>query len=128
MIRYDWKKMVKATKGSSKGILAIIHILTYSMPPRNYYDPVYKYWGKDWAGMSFLINPQTIFEKRPEFSDKEWAEYIGVASYRNINSYYKSKKTTLDLNHIPMGEDIIKQNRLLKIENDTVHFRFEEII
>ena len=119
--------MVKATKGSSKGILAIIHILTYSMPPRNYYDPVYKYWGKNWAGMSFLINPQTIFEKRPEFSDKEWAEYIGVASYRNINSYYKSKKTTIDLNHLPMGEDIIKQNRLLKLENDTVHFRFEEI-
>ena len=127
MIRFNWKTILKATKGKSGDVLLVVHILTYGIRPRNYRDPLYKYYGKDWSGFSFLINPEAIFEKRPQYTDKEWAEYVGVASYRNLNLYLEAGITTLDLNHLPMDEDIIKQNRLLKIEDNKIHFRFEEV-
>ena len=73
-----------------------------------------------------MITPEAIFEKSPQFSDREWAEYIAVASYRNLNSYYENRKTTLDLLHNPVPEVIINNNRLLKIENGVIHFRFEK--
>jgi len=94
MVRYNWKKILKVTEGSIVDILLIVHTLTYNLTPKNYRDPLYKYWNKDWSGNSFLITPEAIFEKRPQFSDREWAEYIAVASYRNLNSYYENRKTT----------------------------------
>ena len=126
MVRYDWKKILKVTKGSIVDILLVVHTLTYNLTPKNYRDPLYKYWNKDWSGNSFLITPEAIFEKRPQFSDREWAEYIAVASYRNLNSYNENRKTTLDLLHNPVPEIIIKNNRLLKIEDGVIHFRFEK--
>jgi len=54
MVRYNWKKILKVTKGSIVDILLIVHTLTYSLTPKNYRDPLYKYWNKDWSGNSFL--------------------------------------------------------------------------
>ena len=42
------------------------------------------------------------------YSDKEVAEYAGVASFRNYHNYVNSKDTTLDLLECPISEDIIK--------------------
>ena len=39
----------------------------------------------------------------------------------------KNKDTTLDLFHFHGKEDIIEKNRLLWIEDDRIHFKFEEI-
>jgi len=39
----------------------------------------------------------------------------------------KNKDTTLDLLHFTGDEDSIKNNRLLRVENDRIHFLFEEI-
>jgi hypothetical protein len=60
------------------------------------------------------------------YSDKEVAEYAGVASFRNYHNYVNSKDTTLDLLECPISEDIIKANRLLKIKEGRIHFMFEE--
>jgi hypothetical protein len=47
--------------------------------------------------------------------------------YVIISSIKKNKDTTLDLLHFTGDEDSIKNNRLLRIENDRIHFLFEEI-
>jgi hypothetical protein len=127
VIRFNWKKILEATKGKENEILLIVHSLTYNLTPKNYRDPLYKYFGKDWSGFSFLVNPEAVFINRPQFSDREWVEYVAVASYRNLNAYYDSRKTTIDLLHLPVSEDAINNNRLLKIEDNKVHFRFEEV-
>ena len=43
------------------------------------------------------------------------------------DKYQKNKDTTLDLLHFTGDEDSIKNNRLLRVENDRIHFLFEEI-
>jgi len=79
MILYNWKKILKETNGSTKDIMVILDILTYRIPPSNYYDPKFKFWTKKWGGHSYLLNPKALFIQRRFFSDKEIVEYAGVA-------------------------------------------------
>ena len=127
MILYNWKKIKKESNGSVKDILTILHILTYKLPPVNRHDRIYKFWQKSFHGHSFLVNPEPLFIQRRRYSDSEIAQYAGIASLRNYYEYQKTKDTTLDLFHFTGNEDIIESNRLLWIEEDGIHFKFEEI-
>jgi hypothetical protein len=127
MLFYNWKKIKKESNGSVKDILTILHILTYKLPPVNRHDRIYKFWQKSFHGHSFLVNPEPLFIQRRRYSDSEIAQYAGIASLRNYYEYQKTKDTTLDLFHFTGNEDIIESNRLLWIEEDGIHFKFEEI-
>ena len=127
MLFYNWEKILRESKGSVKDILTILHILTYKLPPVNRYDRKFKFWTKSFHGNSFLVNPKPIFIQRRRYSDSELVQYAGIASLRNYFEYQKNKDTTLDLLHFNGNEDSIKNNRLLRIENDRIHFLFEEI-
>ena len=127
MLFYNWKKIKKESNGSVKDILTILHILTYKLPPVNRHDRIYKFWQKSFHGHSFLVNPEPLFIQRRRYSDSEIAQYAGIASLRNYYEYQKTKDTTLDRFHFTGNEDIIESNRLLWIEGDSIHFKFEEI-
>ena len=127
MLLYNWKKIKKESNGNVKDILTILHILTYKLPPVNRHDRIYKFWQKSFHGHSFLVNPEPLFIQRRRYSDSEIAQYAGIASLRNYYEYQKTKDTTLDLFHFTGNEDIIESNRLLWIEEDSIHFKFEEI-
>ena len=127
MLLYNWKKIQKESNGNVKDILTILHILTYKLPPVNRHDRIYKFWQKSFHGHSFLVNPEPLFIQRRRYSDSEIAQYAGIASLRNYYEYQKTKDTTLDLFHFTGNEDIIESNRLLWIEGDSIHFKFEEI-
>ena len=127
MLLYNWKKIKKESNGNVKDILTILHILTYKLPPDNRHDRIYKFWQKSFHGHSFLVNPEPLFIQRRRYSDSEIAQYAGIASLRNYYEYQNTKDTTLDLFHFTGNEDIIESNRLLWIEEDSIHFKFEEI-
>ena len=127
MLFYNWEKILRESKGSVKDIMTILNILTYKLPPVNRYDRKFKFWTKSFHGNSFLVNPKPIFIQRRRYSDSELVQYAGIASLRNYFEYQKNKDTTLDLLHFTGDEDSIKNNRLLRIENDRIHFLFEEI-
>ena len=124
---YNWKKIVKASNGSVADIITILRIITYKITPKNYYDRTFKFYEKNFGGSSFLINPDELLTVgRAQYSDKEVAEYVGIASFRNYHEYVKNLDTTLDLIFCKVNEDIIKQNRLLDIRDGFIHFKFEE--
>ena len=127
MILYNWKKIKKESNGNVKDILTILHILTYKLPPVNRHDRIYKFWQKSFHGHSFLVNPEPLFIQRRRYSDSEIAQYAGIASLRNYYEYQNTKDTTLDLFLFTGNQDIIENNRLLWIEEDSIHFKFEEI-
>jgi hypothetical protein len=126
MIKYNWEKINSETKGDSTSILTIIHLLTYKRIPASRKDNTYKYFGKSFVGDSFLLNPRQLLAERRNYSNKEAAEYIAVASYRNYFNYKKTGQTTLELIHLPVDTSIVNRNRLLRIENGLVHFLFED--
>lgn len=127
MLLYNWKKIKKESNGNVKDILTILHILTYKLPPVNRHDRIYKFWQKSFHGHSFLVNPEPLFIQRRRYSDSEIAQYAGIASLRNYYEYQNTKDTTLDLFLFTGNQDIIENNRLLWIEDDRIHFKFEEI-
>ena len=127
MLLYDWKKIKKESNGNVKDIMTILHILTYKLPPVNRHDRIYKFWQKSFHGHSFLVNPEPLFIQRRRYSDSEIAQYAGIASLRNYYEYQNTKDTTLDLFLFTGNQDIIENNRLLWIEEDSIHFKFEEI-
>jgi len=126
MIKYNWEKINSETKGDSTSILTVIHLLTYKRIPASRKDNTYKYFGKSFVGDSFLLNPRQLLAERRNYSNKEAAEYIAVASYRNYFNYKQTGQTTLELIHLPVTTTIVNRNRLLRIENGLVHFLFED--
>ena len=126
MIKYNWKKIFQETGGDSTSVLTIIHLLTYKRIPRSRKDNTYKYFGKSFVGDSFLLNPRQLLVERRNYSNKEAAEYVAVASFRNYFNYRQTGETTLELIHLPVETTIVNRNRLLRIENGLVHFLFED--
>ena len=126
MLLYNWKKILKYSGGSSKRIILILKAMTQKVLPRNKYDPVYQYYYTDFSGDSFLVNPHALLVHRNKWRDKEIADYIGLASFRNTGEYLATGKITLDLSHSPMGQDAINNNRLLRIVRDEIHFLYED--
>ena len=127
MIFYNWKKILKESNGKVGNILTILDILTYKKLPVNRKDRRFRFWQKSFHGDSFLLQPEALLVQRARYSDLEIAQYAGIASLRNYFEYQSRKNTTLDLMHYTGNEDIINQNRLLWIEDDRIHFKFEEI-
>ena len=128
MIFYDWKKIRKETDGKVGDIVSILYILTYKKePPINRKDRRFKYWNKSFHGKSFLLNSEALLIQRNRYSDVEIAQYAGIASLRNYFDYQSKKDTTLDLLFFTGKQEILTNNRLLRVENDRIHFLFEEI-
>ena len=94
--------------------------------PMDRNDPLFKYYGKDFSGLSYLINPYGIIQNRRLHRDKDLANYIGLASYRNLADYRVSGKKSLDLAHSPLTLEQIKQNNLLLVDNNNIYFYYEE--
>ena len=126
MIKYNFDKIMRATKGDSTEIISVLELLTYQRIPFSKKDKAYKYYGKDFSGYSFLLNPEELLIGARKYSMTEAAEYLAVASYRNYYHYEKTKDTTLQILHLPVSLDIINNNRLLRIENEIIYFKFED--
>lgn len=126
MLLYNWRKIFIISGGSSKRILLILESMLQKSLPVNKYDPIYRYYYMDFTGPSFLVNPSYLLKYRYKYKDKEIADYIGLASFRNLGEYKVSGKITLDLSHSPLGQDAINKNRLLRIEDGQIHFFYED--
>jgi hypothetical protein len=127
MIKYNWEKILQTTQGDAGQVMQIIHMLTYNIKvPQNHKDPIYKYCGQSFEGYSFLLNPKKLLQERKNYSNKECAEYIAVASYRNYNNYKQTGETSLELIELPFLEEIFNNNRLLTMEKGILFFKFED--
>ena len=127
MIRYNWKKILRESKGKVSDLMLIVWYVTYNYPPTSKRDRLFKFYGKDYSGDSFLIYPEGMYKYRKTASDSEWAAYVGIASYRSYNEYIINQQLTLEVERVPKRlQPIIKRNRLLNIEDGYIHFQYEK--
>ena len=126
MLLFNWNEIMKVSKGDIGEIIQILRIITYKIKPKNYYDITFKFYKYQFGGTSYILNPKDLLEHGRALSDKEVAEYAGVASFRNYHDYVNTKDTTLDFLMSPISEEIITKNRLLELKDGRVHFLFEE--
>lgn len=126
MILYNWEVVYKKSKGRIIEVLRIIHYITYRPIPQNEKSKLYKYSQINWAGKSFIVHPEAIFENMKEYSKRELAEYVGLASYRNYAEYKVTRKTTLNLLQSPLKEEALNNNRLVTLVGNEIHFKWED--
>ena len=126
MIKYNWEKIIRVTKGDAIQILAIIHVLTYKRIAINRKDPAYKYRAGNFVGGSFLLHPEKLLANHKKYSPEECATYLMVASFRNYFTYKEQGDTRLHMLYNPLIKQITNDNRLLQIVDNYVYFRYEE--
>ena len=80
-----------------------------------FFYKTFKFYKYKFGGKSYLLNPKDLLERGRAFSDKEVAEYAGVASFRNYHNYENTKDTTLDFLMSPISEEIINNNTVAEI-------------
>lgn len=130
MLLYDWKKIFLLTSGQPSGIFTIFEMLVRDSIPRNKYDPIYKYYGMNFTGESFLIHPDVLLYNSFRHSRQDIAIYLALASMRSLGKYFASGDITLDLLELPIDpfQHLDNTNdRLLYIEDDKLHFLYEEV-
>ena len=127
MIYFDWKKILEASNGNVADIITIMRIITFRITPKNYYDKTFRFYEKSFHGSSFLVNAEDLLQEGRAYSDKEVAEYVGVASFRNYYEYKKTKDTTLDLIFCQVVRTRLTK-QTVEIRDGKIHFKYEETL
>lgn len=127
MIFYSWKKICKISDGAATTVVRIFkHLIIQQYPELNIIRLRFPRHlrNMDFSGDSFILNPIDLYKNMYKYSELELAEYIGLASFRSYPDYQLFKTTTLPIELSPMVD--IKNNRLLHIENNEIHFKYED--
>ena len=130
MLLYDWRKIYKKSGGNVLEIFYILEMLVNKSIPIHRGDKLYKYSKVDFNGLSFIVHPDVLLYNSYKHSYKDIAAYLATASFRSLAEYVATQTTTLELLHIPFADFLvenIKTNSLLRVEDDLVHFLYEEV-
>jgi len=129
MFLFDWTKIYDASHGNVREVVRIFRMLVQKQIPENRKDPIYKYSQKDFSGVSFMLHPDVLLYHSHKYGYREMAQYISLCSFRSAVDFLTTQDTTLDVLLVPglEPETIINKNRLLYLENDRVHFLYEEV-
>jgi hypothetical protein len=128
MILYDWKAILRHSKGSAKNIVGIVDYLIDKDIPYSRFHTAWNWSQLDWSGDSFLLNPKPLVQLRygNKMSNYDIAYYIALASLRNYPEFQATNKLSLDLLACLGKENAINKNSLLTIKDDQIHFKYEE--
>lgn len=130
MLLYDWGKIFTTAEGNPRTCLQIVKMMTYKEVPKNRYDPIYRFAEKDFSGSSFLVHPDLLVYNAYRYYSRDVAIYLAMASLRSFAEYRITGATTVDIINCPLNpfehlED--PQSRLFYIEDDKLHFLYEEV-
>jgi len=123
MILFDWEKIRSDSKGKIGTIIQIISAITWpEVLPTKRQLIVNKFYGKDFSGNSFLLNPESLLNKKYELKAKDIVEYIMLASKRSYADYLITGNRTLNVRLLPY---VIASNELITIKNNEIYFKYE---
>ena len=127
MLFYDWEKIFEASKGNPQLMFLIIKMMHLNEIPKNKYDKIYKYSSKHFWGKSFLVHPDVLLYNAYKHSYSEIGQYLALASLRPYVDYVTTGELTLDLAVCEVPVELFNDNSLLRVENDKIHFLYEEV-
>ena len=127
MLLFDWGKVYRTAEGNIRNCNLIMQMIIAKQVPTSKKDPIYKYSAINFQGDSFLVHPDILLLNAFQYDYRDVAIYYSLASIRSVAEYFNTQKVTLDLQHVPVELDLINDNRLLRIEKDCIHFKYEEV-
>ena len=127
MFLYDWQKIFEKSQGDASVVFTIFKMMVTDQIPKSKYDKIYRFSYINFIGVSFLIHPDVLLYNSYKYSHVEVAQYLALASLRPLSDYFVSGKTSLDLNLVEVDIELFIENSLLRIEDNEVHFLYEEV-
>ena len=129
MFLFDWPKIYDNSKGSVVEVVRIFRMIVEKQVPKNKYDPIYRYSQIDFSGMSFMLHPDILLYHSHKYRHREVAQYISLCALRNVTDFMSARKVSLDMILLPglNPNRILEENRLLILEDEEVHFLYEEV-
>jgi len=127
MLLYDWNKIFEISEGNTYVIFIIFRMLTCKLVPENKYDPIYEFSKKNFHGESFMVHPDILLFNAYKYEYREIAQYLALCSLRPIADYQATGKIDLDTWRVDLDHELITDNRLLRFEEDRIHFIHEEV-
>tara|TARA_B100000035_G_C20989004_1_gene549290 strand:+ start:259 stop:666 length:408 start_codon:yes stop_codon:yes gene_type:complete len=127
MFLYDWQKIFEKSEGDASVVFTIFKMMVTDQIPKSKYDKIYRFSYINFIGGSFLIHPDVLLYNSYKYSHVEVAQYLALASLRPLSDYFVSGKTSLDLNLVEVDIELFIENSLLRIEDNEVHFLYEEV-
>tara|TARA_E500000081_G_scaffold84283_1_gene85505 strand:- start:2197 stop:2628 length:432 start_codon:yes stop_codon:yes gene_type:complete len=127
MFLFDWKKIYEKADGNILICNRIMEMLITKEVPKNKYDSIYQYSKHVFIGRDFLIHPDVALLNAFRYTPKDLAIYYALSALRPLSDYMATQKITLDLAYSPVDLDQLEDNRLLRIEDDGIHFLYEEV-
>ena len=74
-----------------------------------------------------MIHPDILLFNAYKYEYREIAQYLALCSLRPISDYQATGKIDLDTWRVDLDYELFKDNSLLRIEEDTIHFIYEEV-
>tara|TARA_B100001939_G_scaffold279029_1_gene247583 strand:+ start:196 stop:597 length:402 start_codon:yes stop_codon:yes gene_type:complete len=127
MLLYDWNKIFEVADGNTFTIFIIFKMITAKIVPENKYDPIFEFSKKSFDGESFMLHPDILLFNAYKHEYREIAQYIALCSLRPISDYSATGKIDLDMYLVDLDYELFKDNSLLRIEDDSIHFIYEEV-
>ena len=127
MLLFDWTKVYDKAEGNISICNQIMEMIITKRIPKNKFDPLYKYSKVNFIGRNFLIHPDILLFNTYKYSQRDVSIYYALSALRSISDYKATKKITLDLIRLPVELETINENKLLRIEKDYIHFKYEEV-
>ena len=127
MLLYDWNKIFEVADGNTFTIFMIFKMITAKLVPENKYDPIFELSKQSFEGESFMIHPDILLFNAYKHEYREIAQYLALCSLRPISDYQATGKIDLDTWRVDLDYELFKDNSLLRIEEDTIHFIYEEV-
>jgi hypothetical protein len=116
LITYNFKEIYNKSKGNLNKLIRLL----YEIDEGKYKSLRYR--------SSYILNFRPLVENRDKATENEILVYLHLTSLRSIHDYMTTKRTDLDLKlaAVYYKPELLKQNRLLIIENETVKFKYEK--
>ena len=127
MLLYDWNKIFEVADGNTFTIFMIFKMITAKLVPENKYDPIFELSKQSFEGESFMIHPDILLFNAYKYEYREIAQYLALCSLRPISDYQATGKIDLDTWRVDLDYELFKDNSLLRIEDDSIHFIYEEV-
>jgi hypothetical protein len=131
VLLYDWPKIFQATEGNPVEVAKIFFMLASKQIPRNYHDPIYKYYTKDFKGKSFLLHADLLEANLHKHTYSDISRYLSLASLRSWAHWVTSGDSTLSALSVPMDQELlaerIAESDLMLLEGGNIRFLYEEM-
>jgi hypothetical protein len=135
IIRYNWKTVLKESRGNITKILKILTALVeykeegQALAQRNYPKYILNCLYTKFNS-SFLLNPEGLLENTHSHTNSEVFIYLELASMRNFMDFHFRDEAGVPIYYIENEyEDLgkLKLNTLLDVNDKVVRLKYEEL-